>query len=140
MLSNFASVNLWIFLVFSWNYQLFSLVWHKAIPGLPVGITLCIIHFPPRRVPEADGITDEDTAARQLRFSGGIGRHAHAAALSSGTRSLQRNVKRRRLPQSDSTPLLAPSRASWALRLCTMAPAALWAMVSSSADPVTPTA
>lgn len=27
-------------------------------------------------MPEADGITDEDTAARQLRFSGGIGRHA----------------------------------------------------------------
>ena len=38
------------------------------------GLSLYIFHR--RRVPEADGITDEDTAARQLRFSGGIGRHA----------------------------------------------------------------
>ena len=38
------------------------------------GLFLYIFHR--SRVPEADGITDEDTAARQLPFSGGIGRHA----------------------------------------------------------------
>ena len=38
------------------------------------GLFLYIFHR--SRVPEADGITDEDTAARQLRFSGGIGCHA----------------------------------------------------------------
>ena len=38
------------------------------------GLFLYIFHR--SRVPEADGITDEDTAARQLRLSGGIGCHA----------------------------------------------------------------
>ena len=53
----------------------FLIVCIKRSPAFRSGITALYI-FHRRRVPEADGITDEDTAARQLRFSGGIGRHA----------------------------------------------------------------
>ena len=44
------------------------------------GLFLYIFHR--SRVPKADGITDEDTAARQLPFSGGIGRRAGAQVRS----------------------------------------------------------
>ena len=53
----------------------FLIVCIKRSPAFRSGITALYI-FHRSRVPEANGITDEDTAARQLRFSGGIGRHA----------------------------------------------------------------